>query len=117
MSNTVFGAGLGQQVALYIPGYTRDRLEIAPELRADVVSDAVRLLSRMFHGATVLEASGGWLNDDGAIVTEPVTIVYAFAGELLLADLAVLAGFVDFLRDLLSQEAVAIEINGAMYLF
>lgn len=117
MATSAFGAGLGQQVALYIPSYTHDRLPIPPGLRADVVSDAVRLLSRMFHGATVLEASGGWLSDDGTIVTEPVTIVYAFADELLLADLAVLAGFVEFLRDLLSQEAVAIEINGAMYLF
>ena len=80
------------------------------------VSDCLAFLSSQFGGATALAASGAWVSEAAGLVSESVTICYAFTNlrGLLGRRRAVL----DYARKLckdMQQEAVSVEIDGRLY--
>lgn len=70
-------------------------------------------LSDLFGGATATPALGGWRCNDGSVVTEKVTIVYAYCTSELSVEHAdeVLTIARRICREF-NQEAVTVEYNG-----
>lgn len=111
----VFGSeGLSNRVALYVPSTTAVDQPLDESTAEQFVSRSLRLMSELFGGATALPASGGWVASDGKLVTERVTIVYSFTGDLTTEDLMKIKFFVESLKAEMRQEAIAVEINGRL---
>ena len=104
---------LRHKITVYVPA-TVD-VDKAVDNTAQVDA-AAALLSGLFGGATSSPAVGYWLTSSGQLVKEKTTVVFAFAAEKSLEDGA--DKVVDFCRNLkeeMRQEAIALEIDGAMY--
>ncbi len=105
---------LPQRVALYVPGTQ------GPATATDNAAQVERVARRfceMFGGATAQESTGFWMSDTAGLVREAVTIVFAActAAQLRehLPDVLTLA---QQIKDEMQQEAVSVEINGALYI-
>lgn len=71
------------------------------------VDAAATLLSDCFGGATSTEALGYWVSDTAGLVKENTTMVFAYAGKVI--------DFCESLKIEMSQDAVALELNGEMF--
>lgn len=104
---------LRHRVAIYVPG--TNGVNTAAD-NARYVQMAAATLSNLFGGATATPAVGYWLSDAAGLVEEKTTVVYAYAAG---ADLERgLDSVIDFCADMradLQQEAVSLEIDGALY--
>lgn len=110
----VFGDGLGNKVALYVPSTADVDQALSESAAKEVVNRSLRLFSDLFGGATAVPASGAWVASDGELVVESVTIVYSFSGELTTDSLTKIKLFCEALKAELGQEAIALEVNGAL---
>lgn len=116
MLEQIFVDGFGHKVTLYVPG-TTDVSETLSAAAANLyVESALRFLSSEFGGATALRADGSWIAQDGTLVVEQTTLVYAFAKELSTAHLRAVKQFALDLKAALRQEAVGVEIDGDFFL-
>lgn len=80
------------------------------------VNKAATLLSECFGGATSTEALGYWVSDTAGLVKENTTMVFAYAGEDdLKKNLDKVIDFCENLKIEMSQDAVALELNGEMF--
>ena len=81
------------------------------------VAGCLSFLSGRFGGATAINAAGAWMSSSAGLVTENVTICYAFTNlwGFLRGRRSVLA-YAKTVRDEMSQEAVSVEIDGRLYL-
>ena len=105
---------LPQRVALYVPSTTdTDK----PTDNAAQVERVARDVCGWFGGATAQQSTGYWLSESAGLVREAVTIVYAActAAQLRehLPDVLTLA---QQIKAEMQQEAVSVEINGALYI-
>lgn len=105
---------LPQRVALYVPSTTdTDK----PTDNAAQVERVARDFCGWFGGATAQQSTGYWLSESAGLVREAVTIVYAActAAQLRehLPDVLTLA---QQIKAEMQQEAVSVEINGALYI-
>lgn len=110
----VFGKGLEHRITVYVPGTTSVDQELTEEEHAAYVNTTVKTLSELFGGATAQPAMGGWISDQGNLVTEPVTLVHSFAAELSVAQLQAVRQLAQSIARGLGQEAVAVVIDDAM---
>lgn len=104
---------LTAKVTVYVPA------TVGVDTAADntvYVDFVAATLSTWFGGATITPGAGCWMSEVAGLVKEETTVVYAYA------DPAALDQRGKDLRDMtarlaaeMQQEAVAIEINGAMY--
>ena len=105
---------LPQRVALYVPG-TQD-INHATDNAAQVERVA-REFCGWFGGATAQPSAGYWLSDSAGLIREAVTIVFAActADQLRerLPDVLTLA---QQIKQDMAQEAVSVELNGALYI-
>ena len=107
---------LGARVAVYVPGTcgvdTNDNA-LADRMTASTAA----ALSEMFGGATATDAAGYWVSDAVGLVREAVRIVYSNTTRDELdrrgADVLALA---ERIKREMAQEAVSVEIDGALYL-
>jgi hypothetical protein len=105
---------LSSSVKIYVPS-TQGIKERFDTL--DWVLKGMELLSSHFGGATSSAAMGAWVARSGELVKEDVTIILAYASE------SALSGAIDKIYDFcvemknaLTQEAIALEVNGELYL-
>ena len=104
---------LRHRVAIYVPG--TNGVNTAAD-NARYVKMAAATLSNLFGGATATPAIGYWMSDAAGLVEEKTTIVYAYAaGAALEHGLDVVIDFCADMRADLQQEAVSLEIDGALY--
>lgn len=104
---------LGQALALYIP--SKDGLTDQAFDNQSWVREAADLLARIGKGYTIMPpATGGYLKQDGTVVEELVTLVYAYV-EPDLFELSVpqLREFLHRLGRETRQETVVMELAGA----
>jgi len=81
------------------------------------VNDTLALLSSKFGGATASKALGAWVAKSGQLVTEKVDLVFAYAtSEQLEEHIDLIHSYCIGLKHSLSQEAIALEVNGELYL-
>lgn len=108
----VFGAGWTNKVTLYVPSTADVDRPLDANTAEAIVTRSLRLLATLFGGATAIRAQGAWLTENGRLVLEGTTLVYAFSEQLTTDDLTTVKAFCEALKAELGQEAVAVEING-----
>lgn len=105
---------LSNIVRIYVPS-TIDVNKKLDQTKIDYYNDLVlKTLSKLFGGATMQEGMGGWLDQKGNIVKENVTIVYSYASTINDEIENQLVQLCEILLKDLSQESIALEINGNM---
>ena len=104
---------LSSKVTIYIPSTTDINKEID---NTEYVNRAATLLSECFGGATSTPALGYWTSPTAGLVKEKTTLVFAYADEKSLDNnLEKVVGWCESLKTELSQDAIALELNGEMY--
>lgn len=105
---------LPQRVALYVPSTTdTDK----PTDNAAQVERVAREFCGWFGGATAQPSTGYWISDNAGLVREAVTIVYAACTADQLRDrLPDVLTLAQQIKQDMSQEAVSVELNGALYI-
>ena len=107
---------LGQNVKVFVPSTTAVN-KAGHELQAVYVRKFMELLSAEFGGATSYKALGAWLSTAEGLVTENVTIVEAFATDATFeAGLKKVLRLAAKMKRGMSQEAIAIQVNGELFL-
>lgn len=105
---------LPQRVALYVPGTQ------GPATATDnaaQVERVARSFCAMFGGATAQQSAGYWLSESAGLVREAVTIVYAACtAEQLRDNLPDVLTLAQQIKQDMAQEAVSVEVNGALYI-
>lgn len=114
--NQLFGSPMQNRVAVYVPG-TSGAVNSDPALAARMVETVAARLSELFGGATISLAAGAWMSAEHGLIREDVQIVYSYCTSEQLEqgaeDVLTLAHMV---KREMEQEAVSVEINGALYL-
>lgn len=105
---------LPQRVALYVPSTTdTDK----PTDNAAQVERVAREFCGWFGGATAQPSTGYWISDNAGLVREAVTIVYAACTADQLRDrLPDVLTLAQQIKQDMAQEAVSVELNGALYI-
>lgn len=105
---------LSSNVRLYVPS-TFDVTQ--PADNTDEVRRAAELMSEAFGGATAFRARGCWKSTTGGLVTEEVTVVESYCSdEDLRRHIVRILGAARAIKHRMQQEAVALEVNGRLYL-
>lgn len=105
---------LDHRVSVYVPGTVDTNQQTDNRQQVERVAAE---LSRMFGGATATTATGYWMSDTAGLVAESTTIVYAACTAEQINDH--LPAVVELARQIkreMRQEAVSVEIDGALYL-
>lgn len=105
-----FSFDLDCKVAIYVPSTINavDACDNTPFVRR-----TLETLCNMFGGATSSAAVGGWMSPTHGLITESVTVVYAFcSSDDLAARFADIVNFCQSLKKDMAQEAILIEVNG-----
>lgn len=84
---------------------------------SDWVNRCLKLLSQEFGGSTASTALGAWVNNSGDLIKENVVLVFAFAKQAQLeSSMETIYNFCLDMKKNLGQEAIALEVNGELYL-
>jgi len=92
-----------------VPSVDKAGQPLSPELRHGVLDHALRVMSRCFGGATAVNGQGAWVNGEGKLVCEPVTVVSSYADH---ADTGAMRRLAESVKLLAAQEAVMVEVDG-----
>lgn len=104
---------LSSKVTVYIPSTTNIDKQID---NSKYVNECASLLSECFGGATSTPALGYWLSPSIGLVKENTTMIFAYAAESdLQKNVDKVVDYCENLKTELSQDAIALEINGEMY--
>jgi len=109
--NNILGKVLDASVAIAVPSTVHNEALSETAYRGEV-EQALIFLSDLFGGATAINATGGWLYEDGKLGTEAVTVVISFTDDLTPDKVNKFLAYADRMRNRLKQEAVLILING-----
>lgn len=102
------------KIQIYVPSTTNVSEVLDNDKAAIYVDRSLRFLSEEFGGATAIPAQGAWVANNGLLVKESITLVYAFTDELTVDGRKKVLAFCETLRNELEQEAIAVEINGEL---
>ena len=104
---------LSSKLTIYVPS----TVDITKEIdNTAYVNRTAELLSSCFGGATSTTALGYWTSPSSGLVKEKSTIVFSYCSdEQLEKNIEKVVDFCDNLKKELSQDAIALEINGDMY--
>lgn len=104
---------LSQKVRIYVPSTVQ--VDTAVD-SSEQVAEALGLLSRCFGGATSYAAYGAWVAASGQLVKERVTICESFCDQQALeAHIDAIYDFCLGLKGSMGQEAISLEVNGALH--
>lgn len=104
---------LGCKVTVYVPSTVEADKAVDNSLQVDKTA---KMLSGCFGGATSTKALGYWVSDTAGLIKENTTIVFAYCtSEQLENSIENVIEWCLGLKTEMSQEAVALEINGEMY--
>ena len=97
---------LKNKISIYVPSTILDKP--APENIVNYyVNDTLKKLSIMFGGATATTATGSYYSQDlDKLITEKITIVYAFCDSYNLDDLRAIC---ENLKTVFCQECISLE--------
>jgi hypothetical protein len=108
--------GRSHKVVIYVPTTTYGDQPVDMATAGTILESVVGFLSQRFGGSTAIRAQGTWLSPTGRLVSEDVTLVYSFTASLSIEDIEAILDFCRHLREMLSQESIAVEIDGTLYL-
>ena len=113
-----FGTALKLEhvVKIYVPS-TCDVNKVNNHKAEQMTNSAAALLSELFGGATITDANGAWNSAAYGLVKEQIKIVYSFATEEQIeAHADKIAALAEQIKSEMQQEAVSVEIDGALYI-
>ena len=84
--------------------------------RPENIQPIARKLSAVFGGATALPTQGYWVMSDGSLAVDPTHLVYSFTPEAVSLDHPVVQEVIQFVFANSSEEAVAIEVDGTLFI-
>jgi len=103
---------LDSKVTVYVPSTFNVSVETDNN---EQVKHVLRELSIMFGGATATNAHGSWVCNDGSLVTESVTLVYAFTtSQILNKNMEKIVALCEHLKEEMQQEAISLEVNNKL---
>lgn len=106
---------LSESVTIYVPT-TYGTSDTAAEWRVNFALKVVqRELAQLFGGFTTTEGTGGYVAENGELVTERVYMVRANAAKLTEDDIGKAVLIAELVRDDMKQECVSLDINGTLY--
>lgn len=101
---------MDNKVSIYVPSTVNINRSINNDKQ---VLSIIRQMSLLFGGATSYKCTGGWVANNGDIITERVNIVYSFCDKKSLNNnLANVINICQQIKKDMKQEAVTLEING-----
>jgi len=105
---------LENTVKIYIPS----TIDVNQEADTSAYKEeALKYFSKLFGGATSYKAQGAWVADNNDLVIEDVVIVESKTNaQDLAAQRENIIAFAERVKTELNQEAVSVEINGALIL-
>lgn len=104
---------LSSKVTIYVPSTVNINETVDNKKQ---VEEVATLLSNLFGGATSCETFGYWTSPSAGLVKERTTMVYAYCSDEDLQNHAEkVIDFCENLKKEMSQDAIALEINGEMY--
>jgi len=106
---------LTKRAAVYIPTTFGVNGKADREDVYAAVDEAIELMAELFGGATVTKGAGAWTSDTAGVVKEIVYIVTAAADSIGDSEIDALVDFAEGIRERFEQEAVTLEIDGAMH--
>lgn len=106
---------LSHNVSIIVPSTNDvDKAAIDRDL---ILDEVIAEMSTMFGGATATDGTGGWMSPTAGLVTEKVTVVESSCSEEQLNGLVKhVIGLAMSLRDRMTQDAVAVKIDGKLFL-
>lgn len=105
---------LSGNVRFYVP--TTSNVNQAQDTQSHV-EKVEKLFSAWFGGATQYDALGCWSSPTAGLIKEKVIIVESFCNEQALqANIESVVDLAESVKQELSQEAIAIEVNNRLYL-
>ena len=108
---------LSHFVEITLPSTVNIAEQADAKLLADVLAYVVQALSVRFGGCTVTDAQGAWYSSElGSLVYEPVKIAKSFAIGFEQADVTVILDLATYVKSVLSQESVLVNLDGIAYL-
>lgn len=104
---------LSSKITVYIPS----TVDIDKQANTQkYIDECAKLLSNSFGGATSCEALGYWVSAKNGLVKEKSTMIFAYCSdEDLKNHIEKIIDFCEAMKKELSQEAIALELNGEMY--
>ena len=107
---------LTHRIAVYVPGTVNvDRP--AGQVQQAWTDQMLDAFGTMFGGSTAIHVLGTWIGLNGQPVREPVNLVYSYcADEHLLGGAQEVVSLAKRMAVEMGQEAVAVEVDGALYL-
>lgn len=104
---------LSSKITVYVPS-TKD-INVSIDT-SEWVDATATLLSNCFGGATSTEALGYWTSPTMGLVKEKSIMVFAYCSDIDLQNkIDAVIDFCEAMKTELSQDAIALEINGDMY--
>ena len=104
---------LSSRLTIYVPSTININEEIDTTKQ---INETASKLSELFGGATSTAASGYWLSPSAGLVKENTTMIFAYCREAELEKyLDDVIAHCEKLKQELSQDAIALELNGKMY--
>lgn len=104
---------LSSKLTVYIPA-TKEADQ--PIDNTPYVEECAAIMSKCFGGSTSTPAIGYWFSTQKGLISEKTTLVFAYCAEKDLEEnLDQVIEFCEKLKQELTQEAIAIELNGEMY--
>lgn len=106
---------LDHVVKIYVPS-TVDAVCAAGDLAAVVTSDVTRELCAMFGGCTAVSGVGSWIDPDGKMISEAVTICASNCSLQALNDnLPAVVALAKSVCVRMSQYCVSLEVDGKLF--
>ena len=109
-TTNVLSYDMDNKVSIYVPSTVNVNKRIDNNKQVMAI---IKQMSLLFGGATSYKCTGGWVADNGDIVTEQVNIVYSFCDKQSLHNnLTKVINICQQIKKDMKQEAVTLEING-----
>ena len=109
-TKNVISYDMDNKVSIYVPSTVNIKQRINNDKQVMAI---IKQMSLLFGGATSYKCTGGWIANNGDIVTEQVNIVYSFCDKKSLKDnLSKVINICQQIKKDMKQEAVTLEING-----
>lgn len=108
---------LSCSVKIYVPSTVDVKSVLCASQAGEWIDKTLNLLSNEFGGATSTNALGAWCSTQGDLIKENITLVFAFAPQNQLeTSIDKIYDFCLSMKKELNQEAIALEVNGELYL-
>lgn len=105
---------LSSSIKVYVPSTVNVNERIYSQ---EWIDKTLKFLSQCFGGSTASNALGAWVSSNGELVKEDVTMVFAYTNQSdLESNIDKVYGFCLDMKKDLTQEAIALEVNGELYL-